>query len=277
MTSYEIFPGVFVLYISLKKKYNANNSSADGNRGYRIAYGYEGNFFTYINNTKVLITTNEIFVGRSIPNSKFSSTTSHRTTAFNIIIADKILEKSSAYFPYIGEFICKFKNVKDMGCAIKNEDLVKLANELIQALKERDMLFIKLKSLELIYRIGKVGINPSKTNYFTPGGDKLMEEVEKYMKENLDKNLNLDHLAKKFKISKSTLNTKFTRSFQYTPMKYIQRLKLIYSEDLLINTDKSILEISNDLNFQNPSNFNRAFKDFTGLSPSQYRKQNEPE
>ena len=104
-----------------------------------------------------------------------------------------------------------------------------------------------------------------------------MEEVEKYMKENLDKNLNLDHLAKKFKISKSTLNTKFTRSFQYTPMKYIQRLKLIYSEDLLINTDKSILEISNDLNFQNPSNFNRAFKDFTGLSPSQYRKQNEPE
>ncbi len=60
-------------------------------------------------------------------------------------------------------------------------------------------------------------------------------------------------------------------------MKYIQRLKLIYSEDLLLNTDKSILEISNDLNFQNPSNFNRAFKDFTGLSPSQYRKQNEPE
>ena len=49
ITSYEIFPGVIVLYISLKKKYNANNSSAKGNRGYRIGYCYEGNYFTYIN------------------------------------------------------------------------------------------------------------------------------------------------------------------------------------------------------------------------------------
>ena len=148
MTSYELIPGVFVLYISLDKKYEAKNSASKGSLGYRIGYCYEGNYFTYIKDSKVLITTNELFIGRSIPESKFSFTTSHRTRAFNIIILDKVLDKNSKLFPYIGKFLYNFKNIKNMGYVMREKSLINLANNLILALKSEDFLLIKLLTLK---------------------------------------------------------------------------------------------------------------------------------
>lgn len=55
MRSYLVFPGVYVIYIDFKEKYSVENSIKSGNYGFRIAYSYEGNYFTYINNNKVLI------------------------------------------------------------------------------------------------------------------------------------------------------------------------------------------------------------------------------
>lgn len=275
MTSYELIPGVFVLYISLDKKYEAKNSASRGSLGYRIGYCYEGNYFTYIKDSKVLITTNELFIGRFIPESKFSFTTSHRTRAFNIIILDKVLDKNSKLFPYIGKFLYNFKNIKNMGYVMREKSLINLANNLILALKNEDFLLIKLLTLELIYRIGKIGMNPNKMNYFKINHTELVNEIEIYMRENLDNDISLEEISKKFKISKSSLNDKFSKTFQYTPMKYIQRLRLIKAQELLLKSNLSIIEISNDLNFKNPSNFTRAFKDFTGLSPSSYRKTNQ--
>lgn len=43
---------------------------------------------------------------------------------------------------------------------------------------------------------------------------------------------------------------------------------------LLIYTDKNISAISNDLNFQNISQFTRFFKKNTGISPNKYRIEN---
>ena len=87
-----------------------------------------------------------------------------------------------------------------------------------------------------------------------------------------DRDISLDLLTKKFKISKSNLNKKFIRKFQYTPIKYLNNLRMMKAEEILMKTDKNITEISMELGLTSPSNFTRSFKKFTGLSPSEYRK-----
>lgn len=57
-------------------------------------------------------------------------------------------------------------------------------------------------------------------------------------------------------------------------MRYLNNLRMIEAEKLLIDLEKEITDISQDVGFSNPSNFSRSFKKFTGLSPSEYRKNN---
>ncbi|MDY3006716.1 AraC family transcriptional regulator [Anaerococcus porci] len=274
MTSYEIFPGVFIMYINLKKKYQAKASNSPGNTGFRIGFCAEGNYFTYINYAKILITTNEIFLGKAIPKSKMSYTSSHNTRAFNIIIVDKKIEKKDFSYPFIKSFLDSIKNIKDIGRVIDDKTLVSLAKELVQVLESCDFNLISLKSLELIYRISLLNSNSFKDTYYQSDSFFYIEKIEAYMRENLEKNISLDYICEKFKISKSSLTHKFMGKYQYTPMKYLSKLRLIRAEDLLINTDKSITEISLEVSFTNTSNFTRAFKAFTGRSPSEYRKKN---
>ncbi|MNL31485.1 HTH-type transcriptional activator RhaR [compost metagenome] len=46
---------------------------------------------------------------------------------------------------------------------------------------------------------------------------------------------------------------------------------ILNSQILLVDSTKSISEISFEMNFEDPSYFTRIFKSFTGLTPSEYR------
>ena len=43
------------------------------------------------------------------------------------------------------------------------------------------------------------------------------------------------------------------------------------AKKLLKETDKSILHISNEIGYENPSKFSRAFKKYYGILPSKYK------
>ena len=55
-------------------------------------------------------------------------------------------------------------------------------------------------------------------------------------------------------------------------MKYVAQLKIGEAQKLLMNTDKSIGSISEELGFNDNSHFNVMFKKYTGLSPTEYRQ-----
>lgn len=59
----------------------------------------------------------------------------------------------------------------------------------------------------------------------------------------------------------------------YTPQEHIQFRLIELAKDELLNTDRSISEISDRLGFQYLQHFNRYFKRSVGKSPSQYRKE----
>lgn len=53
---------------------------------------------------------------------------------------------------------------------------------------------------------------------------------------------------------------------------YLNKIKIDYARQLLLNTDMSVVHISYDCGFNNLSHFNKQFKKFTGWTPSRFRK-----
>ncbi len=56
-----------------------------------------------------------------------------------------------------------------------------------------------------------------------------------------------------------------------TPVKYLNELKLNYACNMLKNTNKTTLEISQDIGYESLSHFNRIFKSHFNITPKQYR------
>jgi AraC-like DNA-binding protein len=54
-------------------------------------------------------------------------------------------------------------------------------------------------------------------------------------------------------------------------MEWITERTIVLIKFLLENSNKSIQEISNELNFPNQSFFTRYFKQHTGMTPTAYR------
>jgi len=78
--------------------------------------------------------------------------------------------------------------------------------------------------------------------------------------------------ANKLFLSQRYLGTLIKQESGKTAKEWIDKAVVTDAQVLLKHTDKTIAEISNELNFANPSFFCKYFRRITGLSPQEYRK-----
>ena len=95
-----------------------------------------------------------------------------------------------------------------------------------------------------------------------------------YIRKNLTSKISLDDIAKDLFITKEHLSRIFKKEMKLTISEYIIKLKIQEAQNLLKHTNNNILDIANILNFANSSHFSNSFKKYTGISPSDYRKNN---
>lgn len=88
----------------------------------------------------------------------------------------------------------------------------------------------------------------------------------------LDPAFDLDFLAKESGMSKFQLIRQFRQMTGTSPAKYRMKIKIDLAKQCLLQSRQSILTIATELEFQDLSTFNKAFKKETGLSPTQFRK-----
>jgi len=69
------------------------------------------------------------------------------------------------------------------------------------------------------------------------------------------------------------LTTLLTQKTGKSASKWIDHVVILHAKSLLKTTDLSVKEISNRLNFNDPSLFCRYFKRHTALSPNGFRRQ----
>ena len=99
-------------------------------------------------------------------------------------------------------------------------------------------------------------------------------DITSYIHSNFTEDLSLNSIADRFYISSYYLSHQFKKVTNFTLTEYIQLTRIRNAQTLLISTNKPITDIAFASGFSSFSQFNRAFNNFVGTSPSKFRKNN---
>lgn len=93
-----------------------------------------------------------------------------------------------------------------------------------------------------------------------------------YMEENLTERINLTSCAKVAKLSKHHFCRVFKKNIGMSPMKFVMFLRINRAKELLKKDELNLLEVALATGINEQNRFTRAFKEFTGVTPSKYKK-----
>lgn len=92
------------------------------------------------------------------------------------------------------------------------------------------------------------------------------------MNDRLTDDFNLNHLAQIAGLSTYHFSRMFKRATGLSPSQYFIRLRMRRARDLLLETDRSVIDIGLDVGYSSPSHFSQVFRREMGITPSAYRQ-----
>ena len=106
------------------------------------------------------------------------------------------------------------------------------------------------------------------------GSSSFIAQVKAQMIEALEHgNAHIDIVADKLGVSRRTLQRRLWSESHYTYSNLLQAVRHSLAKRYLVNTNRSIEEISDILGYSNVSSFSRSFRQFFDTTPSEYRRQ----
>lgn len=98
-----------------------------------------------------------------------------------------------------------------------------------------------------------------------------VKNIHEFLMKNYQNDIDLKEVAEVAHMAPASVCRFFKSSTGLTIFEYLNKIKIEYSCQLLLNTDLNILDISYDCGFNNLSHFNKQFKKFIGVTPTQFR------
>ncbi|MBO0451804.1 GH39 family glycosyl hydrolase [Candidatus Enterococcus murrayae] len=98
-------------------------------------------------------------------------------------------------------------------------------------------------------------------------------ELKFFIDNNFDKDIRLVDIANKLYVSDQYLSRSFSNEIGMPMNEYLIRKRLEKVRKDLLETEKSITDIAFSAGFSNINSFNRLFKKYQGLTPSEFRKE----
>ena len=102
-----------------------------------------------------------------------------------------------------------------------------------------------------------------------------LDEIEQaihFFLENYNKSIIIEDYAKKHGMTANWFTQSFKKVTKYTPMQYILSLRMSNAMNMLDNTNYNVTQIAAAVGYNNSLYFSRVFKNYTGVSPTEYRK-----
>ncbi len=97
-------------------------------------------------------------------------------------------------------------------------------------------------------------------------------KVTEYIMRNFDKEITLPEVASVANMAVTTFCNFFKDHFRVTFVEYLNTVRIGYACKLLADDDYNIVEIAYESGFNNLANFNRRFKRFKNMTPTEFRK-----
>lgn len=103
------------------------------------------------------------------------------------------------------------------------------------------------------------------------GKESLVAQVRQMLESSEDRIPSMDEVAGILCVTPRTLRRQL-QSFDTSYQDLLAEVLCQRAQQLLLTTDKTVEEIASLLGYQDPSNFGRAFRRWTGLSPREFRE-----
>ncbi|MGG1514374.1 response regulator [Paenibacillus oryzisoli] len=97
----------------------------------------------------------------------------------------------------------------------------------------------------------------------------------RYMQERYTESLSLQQVAAQVHLNATYFSHVFKKETGFSFVQYLLEMRMEKAKQLLANTDMNITEISGAIGYDLPNYFAKLFRQCTGLSPKEFRKQNQ--
>jgi len=153
------------------------------------------------------------------------------------------------------------------------ESLLQIFLEIIQLVKDEKTGHQQVCAANSILALSKILSVVRNQEFAGKNIERTIRKACMYFRENLNTNVNIEQLAKELNVGYSYFRQMFRKYTGISPTQYHLSLRIQKAKDLLVSTDRSFKEIAIDLGFESYFYFSRIFKDKTGKSPMEFRKE----
>lgn len=185
-------------------------------------------------------------------------------------IGDISADRSLSYFFDNTEFDRTWSRVPKI-----NLDAVqRIFNDMVSETEAQSPAYrqiMRLKISELLIRLSEV--TSSESDNPEMRDVQLVNQIIAYIKNNYQKKLTYDDLAKMICVSRSKLFAVFKQVTGKTIGKYIEMVRIDRACIMLATTNDTVFKIMLDVGYKDMKMFCRRFKEFTQSTPTDYRKQ----
>jgi AraC-type DNA-binding domain-containing proteins len=192
---------------------------------------------------------------------------------------DKSTGWSEHYIGFNGEFCNNlfnegfFQQNKPVVYVGFQESLLKIFLEVIQLVKDEKTGHQQVCAANTILALSKILSVIRNQEFAGKSIERTIRKACMYFRENLNTNVNIEQLADELNVGYSYFRQMFRKYTGISPTQYHLSLRIQRAKDLLVSTDQSFKEIAIDLGFESYFYFSRIFKDKTGKSPMEFRKE----
>lgn len=174
----------------------------------------------------------------------------------------KTLQNRPKNFPYIFKF--DDKDAEKIIHILKNLIEEKNTEELSD--QYSNLLINQL--LIMIYRSNPIFFKNNNNEF-----ENTIYKIQDFINENYKKDVSLDLIESKFYVNKYEVSRNFKKITGYNFKTYLILLRISRAKDLLVNSDLTIAEISDEIGYNSESLFVRMFKKYENSTPTRYRRQ----
>ncbi|WP_455796586.1 helix-turn-helix domain-containing protein [Clostridium butyricum] len=100
-----------------------------------------------------------------------------------------------------------------------------------------------------------------------------IKTIISYIQKNYSEKIYIKDMARQINMNEQYFCRFFKSMIGRSPIEYLNEYRIKKIEELLISTDRKVMDICLECGFNNMGNFINVFKKFTGMSPIKYRQE----
>jgi transcriptional regulator GlxA family with amidase domain len=107
-------------------------------------------------------------------------------------------------------------------------------------------------------------------------GDAAIESAQQWVAQNYDKADVVGDLVRQSGLPKRTFDRRFRTATGYSPLAYIQALRVEEAKQLLETSNIAVEAVGREVGYENAASFRRLFRRLAGIGPADYRRKLQP-